>query len=67
MRGVCEGVGVWMASSAGLSARIRVGLFRTDSLSSGGGGGRKGGRVLKQVYFQDIVILDGKRNANAAH
>lgn len=66
LRGVCEGVGVWMASSAGFSAHIRVGLFRTDSLSSGGGGGRKA-RKCETGVFQDIVILDGKRNANAAH
>lgn len=49
-----------------VSAHIRVGLFRTDSLSSGGGGGRKG-RKCETGVFQDIVFLDRKRNANAAY
>lgn len=66
LRGVCEGAGVWMASSAGfrlISGWVSFAL--TLCPAAEGEEGR--GESAKQVYFRTLFFLDRKRNANAAY
>lgn len=63
----CEGVGGWMASSAGLQLLSGRGVSPALTLLclAAEGGGNKGWKYSPQVYFRPLS-LDRKRNFNTA-